>query len=167
MSNTPSTPSTPSTGPTAAAARDLTAAERQAARARRERLHRALVELEEALTAPGTEPDWLERVRDAAAIMHETVVDHVAESEAPDGLLSQITEVSPWLGPRVEHLRGEHDHLVEAADALVRRCEAATVEEADVVDDAGWALLEEVSRHRRRGADLLYDAYALDVSAAD
>jgi hypothetical protein len=97
--------------------------------------------------------------------MSETVLDHVAESEAPDGLLEQITDVAPWLGPRVVQLRAEHDHLVAAADALVQSAAAAS--RPDEVIDAAWALLEAVSRHRRRGADLLYEAYALDVSAGD
>jgi hypothetical protein len=161
-------PNTPTTGPTDAQ-RDVTAAERQAARARRERLHRALVELEETLTGPDTGPSWHARLRAAAERMRETVVDHVAESEAPDGLLAQIAEVSPWLGPRAQHLRSEHDDLVATADTLVRRCAEATdtEEEVDELAELAWDLLEGVSRHRRRGADLLYDAYALDVSAGD
>jgi hypothetical protein len=152
-------------GPTDGRARDVTAADRRAARQRRERLHRALVELEEALTAPTGRDHWLPRVRTALEGMSETVLDHVAESEAPDGLLEQIADVAPWLGPRVVQLRAEHDHLVAAADAMVQA--AASAAAADEVIDAAWALLEAVSRHRRRGADLLYEAYALDVSAGD
>jgi hypothetical protein len=164
---------TPATGPANDAAdpapagpdRAVTDADRRAARERRERLHRALVELEEALTAPTSRDHWLPRVRTALEGMSETVLDHVAESEAPDGLLEQITDVAPWLGPRVVQLRAEHDHLVAAADALVQSAAAAS--RPDEVIDAAWALLEAVSRHRRRGADLLYEAYALDVSAGD
>jgi hypothetical protein len=161
-------PNTPITGQTDAQ-RAVTAAERQAARSRRERLHRALVELEETLTGPDTGPSWHARLREAAGHMRGTVVDHVAESEAPDGLLAQIAEVAPWLGPRAQHLRDEHDDLVAAADALVRRCAEATdaEEDVDALAELAWDLLERVSRHRRRGADLLYDAYALDVSAGD
>jgi hypothetical protein len=161
-------PDTPTTSSTETQ-RDVTAAERQAARSRRERLHRALVELEEALTGPDTGPSWHARLRAAADGMRETVVDHVTESEAPDGLLAQIHEVSPWLGPRVDHLRGEHDDLVATADALAQRCAdaAGTEDEVDELAELAWELLERVSRHRRRGADLLYDAYALDVSAGD
>jgi hypothetical protein len=161
-------PNTPTTGPTDAQ-REVTAAERRAARARRERLHRALVELEETLTGPDTGPSWHARLRAAAAGMRETVVDHVAESEAPDGLLAQIAEVSPWLSPRAQHLRDEHDDLVATADALVQRCIEADDAETnvDALAELAWELLERVSRHRRAGADLLYDAYALDVSAGD
>jgi hypothetical protein len=165
-----STPATdpangPADGPTDGPAHDVTAADRRAARERRERLHRALVELEEALTAPTSRDRWLPRVRTALEGMSETVLDHVAESEAPDGLLEQIADVAPWLGPRVVQLRAEHDHLVAAADALVHRAASASAA-AEVIEEA-WALLEAVSRHRRRGADLLYEAYALDVSAGD
>jgi hypothetical protein len=156
---------TPTSDPTDAENRDVTADEQQAARSRRERLLRALIELEEALTAPANLEGSLPRVRAAVASMRETVLDHVAESEAPDGLLAQISDVSPWLGPRVARLRDEHDDLVASADSLVDA--AATATEADDIAEAAWALLDRVSRHRRQGADLLYDAYALDVSAAD
>jgi hypothetical protein len=157
--------SSPTSDPTGADSHDVSAAERRAARARRERLHHALVELEEALTAPVSREGWLTRVRTAIAGMRETLLDHVAESESPDGLLAQITDVSPWLGPRVGQLRDEHDDLVATADTLVEA--AARASGPDDFADAAWALLERVSRHRRRGADLLYDAYALDVSAGD
>jgi hypothetical protein len=158
--------STPTSGPTDAAGHEVSADERQAARARRERLFHALVALESALTGPSQPHErWLAEVREAVTEMRDTVVDHVAESEAPDGLLAQISEVSPWLGPKVVALRAEHDELVAAAERLVLACAAAT-DPGQVADD-GWALLGQVSRHRSRGADLLYDAYALDVSAGD
>jgi hypothetical protein len=151
--------------PSGSGGHDVTAEERRAAKHRRERLHRALLELEEALTAPTNLEGWLPRVRAAVGDMRETVLDHVTESESPDGLLAQIAEVSPWLGPRVVQLRDEHDDLVAAAETLVEASAAATT--ADDIADSAWELLASVSRHRRRGADLLYDAYALDVSAGD
>jgi hypothetical protein len=156
----------PTTGPTDASGRDVSAQERQAARARREKLFQALVELEQSLTGPSNDHEqWLGRVREAVTKMRDTVIDHVAESEAPDGLLAQISEVSPWLGPRVVQLHAEHDDLVASAERLVQACLAAT--EPDEVADDAWSLLGRVSKHRRRGADLLYDAYALDISAGD
>jgi small-conductance mechanosensitive channel len=144
---------------------DVSAEERRAAHHRREQLHQALIELEQALTAPTSRDRWLRDLAHAARQTRETVLDHVAESEAPEGLLAQIAEVSPWLGPRVTQLRGEHDHLVARCDALMSACTATATPE-DVTDQA-WELLERISRHRQRGADLLYDAYALDVSAGD
>jgi hypothetical protein len=155
----------PTTGPKDVSAREVTAAERHAARDRREQLQRGLLVLEEALTSPASLDGWLPRVTEAIAELRETVIDHVAGSEAPDGLLAQVADVSPWLGPRVEQLRAEHDDLVASADALVEACAEATT--SDDIADAAWALLERVSRHRSRGADLLYDAYALDISAGD
>jgi hypothetical protein len=157
---------TPTTGPDNHTRPAVSAADRRAARARRERLHAGLVELEESLTGPTQRREqWLSAVREALASMRETVVDHVAESEGPDGLLEQISDVAPWLGPRVEQLRSEHDDLVAFADELAARARSAS--EPDEVSDDAWRLLERVSKHRRKGADLLYDAYALDVSAGD
>jgi hypothetical protein len=146
-------------------AHDVSDADRKAARRRRERLHEALIDLEEALTAPTSAESWLPDLRAAVGRMRDTVLDHVAGAEAPDGLLAQVSEVSPWLTPRVTQLRDEHDDLVAGVDDLVAAVERAS--DPDEVSDAAWAVLQQVSRHRQRGADLLYDAYALDLSAGD
>ena len=134
-------------------------------RARRERLRSELMNLEQTLTGPSADTEaWTTQVRGAALAMRETLQDHVEETEAPDGMLAQVARDAPWLEGRLEQLRSEHERLTAAADALVARCEDAEPQE---IRDEAMRLLGQVSRHRQLGTDLLYDAYLVDISAAD
>ena len=48
-------------------------------------------------------------------------------------------------------------------DRLPESGAATDVEDVDEVRDAGLALLGRLSRHRQRGADLIWDAYQTDI----
>jgi hypothetical protein len=138
----------------------------QRARGRREALHGALVDLEEALSRPtGSGERWRSRVRAAIEAMHTTLEAHVRDAEGPDGLLAQIIEEEPVFGPRVAAVKGEHRELLEQSEALVERSREGMP--PDELRSAGLGLLDRVSRHRHRTADLLYDVYELDLSAGD
>jgi hypothetical protein len=155
--------------PTADAARTGTASvDEQAAaevRVRRERLRAELINLEEVLSGPTADAEtWTRHVRTAAEAMRATLRDHVHEAEAPDGLLAQVARDAPWLEGRLQQLRAEHEHLAVAAAALVERCDEG---EPQRIRDDALALLQQVSRHRQLGTDLLYEAYLVDISAAD
>jgi hypothetical protein len=134
-------------------------------RVRRERLRAALIELEEALSAPSADARaWTRQVTVAAESMRATLQDHVEQTEAPDGMLAQVGIDAPWLAGRLQQLRSEHEHLTLAATALVERCDEANPQR---IRDEALALLQQVSRHRQLGTDLLYEAYLVDISAAD
>ena len=137
----------------------------QEVRARREELRVALVDLEDALSRPaGDHEKWIATVHAAVETMLATLRTHVEETEAEGGLLPQLEEDAPWLEGRVDQLRSEHGDLLERAEQLLASCRDGEVE--DLREEA-LALLQAVSRHRHRGTDLLYDAYMVDISAAD
>jgi predicted RNase H-like nuclease (RuvC/YqgF family) len=139
---------------------------REQVQARREDLRAALVDLEDALSGPvGDREHWAERVHGTIEHMHRTLQQHVRDTEAEGGMLAQLEEDAPWLQGRVEQLRREHDELLERTDDLLSRCRG----DADLEDvrERSLALLQTVSRHRHQGTDLLYDAYMVDISAAD
>ena len=137
----------------------------QEVRARREELRVALVDLEDALSRPaGDHEKWIAKVHGAVETMLATLRTHVEETEAEGGLLPQLEEDAPWLEGRVEQLRSEHGDLLERTEQLLASCRDGEVE--DLRDEA-LSLLQAVSRHRHRGTDLLYDAYMVDISAAD
>lgn len=136
------------------------------ARARRLALHAAVVDLEEALTSPaGDGVGWLQTVRVSIDDMDATLRAHVRDAESDEGLLAQISEDSPWLGPRVEQVRRAHGELVERSNALTINCRQTA--DADAIRNEAFQLIARVSRHRHQAADLLYDAYDLDLSAGD
>jgi hypothetical protein len=133
---------------------------------RRGLLHGSLVALEAALSAPITEGQrWCLGMRMALDRLAFTLADHVEETEAPGGLLDEIDHASPWLHARVERLRRDHVDLVARTGEILDRCHAPF--RPDEVREDVLDLLGRLVRHRHEGADLLYDAYELDLSAGD
>ena len=50
-------------------------------------------------------------------------------------------------------------------EATARRC--ADVEQVKDVREEALGLLQAIARHRQRGADLIYEAYSVDIEAGD
>ena len=134
---------------------------------RRGLLHGALVQLEAAVSAPvaGDEARWCRTLHAALDRLAFTLADHVESTEAPDGLLAEIDHDSPWLHARVDRLRRDHVELVRGTGDVLERCHTDFRPEEIREDVIG--LLGQLVRHRHAGADLLYDAYELDLSAGD
>jgi hypothetical protein len=133
-----------------------------AARRRRAELLQSIHAFEQALAVPARDPRWYEHVAGRLAGLRDAVTEHVVVTEGPDGLYNELLEHSPRLCRGVNILIREHAALVAAVDALCTRLEDPSVTVEHV---RGWAsdLLRELSRHRQRGADLVYEAYATDI----
>lgn len=146
--------------------REISAEAAAAYRARREALHTATLELEHELEVLEAEsqPD-VERLRGALDQLLATLREHIAQADAPDGLLADIIEAAPWFGPRAEQLRSEHAELLGTAKQLIDR--AAVSEDAAALLGPARELSQRISEHRHEGTSLLLDAYMLDVPAAD
>lgn len=146
--------------------RGIGAGELEALRERRLRLRTALTDLESALARPTTEPGrWRERVLISLRRLAADLEAHVRDTEAPGGFLEQVLTEAPWLSPRVRELRREHAHLSTEATAAVSTVEGSAG--VATVRSAAEGLARDVERHRHRGAELLLDAYELDLGAAD
>ena len=156
----------------------MTAAERRslddairAARGRRERLRDCMADLERAIAAPapGREKAWREAlvpVLDELAVAFD---HHVAETEESGGLLEQIVTDAPRLAHAVDGLREHHREV--AGDIADLRDGTASPGEG-VADPAALRtavleLLGGLARHRQLGADLVYEAYQVDLGAGD
>jgi hypothetical protein len=142
----------------------------EAAKGQRLSLRRAIAGLEEALAA-SDDPDGvggqdglparlvltLERLQEVFAV-------HVEVTEAPGGLYHEILENSPRLANRVTRFRREH---AEIADGIRRGiAEASTATGPDAVQalrDHAVRLFADLVRHRKRGLDLVYEAYHVDI----
>ena len=107
------------------------------------------------MTVPfaGVSCEQLLAVRDAFA-------EHVAATEGPDGRYAELVEHAPRLAAGVAVLVREHGDMLQAFDRLLRR--ASGMDEAELRVHAG-DVLRDLSRHRQRGADLVYEAYATDI----
>jgi seryl-tRNA synthetase len=140
----------------------------EAARTRREALYEAAVGLEDALTTPvGDGAKW--RLRVAMAVDHAAarIEDHAVQTEAPGGFLEKVLDEEPRLQRRIDQLKVDHERLEKEVDAL--RMAVALVDDDDVADEApdirnrAIELLGQLTRHRQRGADLIYEAYQVDI----
>lgn len=145
----------------------LTPALEAAARRRRE-VREALVSVEEAISSPAVEPGlWQARVRTALADMDEAFEHHVRETEHAGGLYDEMERIAPHLSGKARRLRDEHP-IVRASIAAERaRMEVALPGEAiDGVREELQRLLGRIVRHRQHGADLVWEAYAIDIGEA-
>lgn len=142
----------------------------EAVRVRRETLHEALVGLEDALTTPiGDAAHW--RLRVAMAVDHaaQRLHDHIRQTEAADGFLQRVVHDDPRLACRAERLARDHGPLREAVERLQHTL--ATLADHDVVEHGhevrtqALDLMTALMRHRQRGADLIYEAYQVDIGA--
>ena len=136
-------------------------------RERREALLGAAASVEAALAAPASDPRWRDRLGERLATLHDTLDEHVTAAEADDGILAQVRDEAPRLSNQVDRLAAEHGTITNATERLIDRLEAAptaqVTEEAESVREQAVELLAAIVRHRQLGADLLYEAYNVDV----
>jgi hypothetical protein len=144
----------------------------------RAELRGSMAELEQALAAPapGRGGAWAERVDAALAELAADFREHVAVTEGPDGLHGAVLATAPRLANSVGRLIGEHAVIVGLVDDLLRLAgdtgtgtgtgsdaQADAAAEAGAIRQLGTALLGRLARHRQHGADLIYQAYQVDL----
>jgi hypothetical protein len=122
--------------------------------------------LKQALAArtSGRHDAWAERVDVALVELSADFGEHVAVTEGSDGLHDAVLGTSPRLSNSVHRLVGEHiviKGLVE--DLLARVKPPVAAGEIDAIRERGTALLSRLARHRQHGADLIYEAYQVDL----
>ena len=141
-----------------------------AVRVRRDSFYEALLELEQALGAPAGDDvaAWAHAVRAPVGNLRAVLDAHVAGTEGNEGFFAEVCDHAPHLIPAVERLRSEHDPLLTATAALLTRLDALGSEaEVEQVRDDGIELIGRLLTHRHRGAELVYDAYSIDISTGD
>jgi hypothetical protein len=131
-----------------------------AARRHRAELLHAIHAFEVALAVPARDPRWRERVSERLRTLCDAFGEHVVLTEGPEGLYAELLEHAPRLARGVRHLVREHAALREDIDLLSARVPGADVER---LRRRANHLLHQLGRHRQRGADLVYEAYATDI----
>ncbi|HJW58516.1 MAG TPA: hypothetical protein VJ931_02705 [Actinomycetota bacterium] len=142
----------------------------EAAKGQRLSLRRAIAALEEAL-AITDDPDGIgghdslpARLAPPLERLQEVFAVHVEVTEAPGGLYHEILENAPRLANRVTRFRREHAEITDG----IRRgiAESSTATDPDAVQalrDHSVRLFADLVRHRKRGLDLVYEAYHVDI----
>jgi hypothetical protein len=134
----------------------------EVARRRRAELLQAIHAFERAIAGPGADPGWPALARGRLVGLRDQLAEHVVVTEGPDGLYAGLREDAPRLTRSVAGLVAEHEALLAGIDALIRRL-GEPVCDVDAAREQAGDLLAALSRHRQRGADLVYEAYATDI----
>ena len=140
--------------------------ELDAVRRLRTELRGSMSALEQALAAPapGRGGAWAEQVDVAIRELSAEFREHVAVTEGPDGLHGAVLTTSPRLAGMVRRLVGEHAAIGGLVGDLLTRMRTTVPDDAvDEIRELGTALLGRLARHRQRGADLVYEAYQVDL----
>jgi hypothetical protein len=136
-------------------------------RQRRDAMLRTAAGLEAALATPASDARWPEGVGNALSRLRATLADHVAVTERPDGTLDQVRDRAPRLANQIDRLLGEHVKMTADLERLMDLVDRAPTdrspEETAAIRERALELLTAIGRHRQLGADLLYEAYDVDV----
>ena len=142
------------------------------ARKRRQTLHDAIVQLEMAISSPaaGRVTDWSGQVTKDMVGVRDAFDQHVIVTEKPGGLYEEIMERAPRLAGTVKRLQDEHPAIGESIVKLLARLEAEVDSESWPLDRARddlQRLIGAVVRHRQKGADLVWEAYNVDIGGTE
>jgi len=143
------------------------------ARKRRQTLHDAIVQLEMAISSPaaGRVDDWSGQVTKDMVGVRDAFDQHIIVTEKPGGLYEEIMERAPRLAGTVKRLQDEHPAIESSIAALLGRLEADEVAgdawPLDKARDDLQRLIGAVVRHRQKGADLVWEAYNVDIGGTE
>jgi hypothetical protein len=141
-------------------------------RSREKRLgvRRASADLEEVLARPAAQDPkvWSAQTADCLQLLAEAFQVHARHSEGPEGLLAEILAAAPRLANAVERIKRDHEDILIDLSAL----QAETRGNEDMgriplVREQALGVLQAIAAHRQRGADLIYEAYSVDIEAGD
>jgi chromosome segregation ATPase len=141
----------------------------EAAARRRRELRDALVALEDAVASSVHDSEhWRRRVAERLEALREAFAEHVAETEAIGGLYDEMEEIAPHVQGKARRLREEHPPLSSAIADAAARFDAPFAEttDLDALRDDLQRLMGRFIRHRQHGADLVWEAYQLDIGGA-
>ena len=143
------------------------------ARKRRQTLHDAIVQLEMAISSPaaGRMDDWRGQVTKDMVGVRDAFDQHIIVTEKPGGLYEEIMERAPRLAGTVKRLQDEHPTIEASIAKLLARLEAGEVNNdtwpLDRARDDLQRLIGAVVRHRQKGADLVWEAYNVDIGGTE
>ena len=145
----------------------------QEAAKRRRTLHEAFVGLEVAISSPaaGRIPDWTMLVTKEITGVRDAWDQHVDTTEKPGGLYEEIVSMSPRLSGTIDRLRDEHPEITHAVGEMLARLEQVEIGglpwPLDDARDDLQRLIGKLIRHRQKGADLVWEAYNLDIGGPE
>ena len=125
-------------------------------------------EVERSLARPaiGREREWSENLGNQLRKLSSALEQHVVTTEGPEGLLTQIVDVAPRLKHRVDIALDDHTQLRRQLGATLASLSTERWR-VDELREQVTHLLGDLTRHRQLGADLVYEAYSVDIEGGD
>ena len=111
---------------------------------------------------------WIVAMNVALEGLADAWHEHVTFTEGPDGLFEELLGEAVEVAPEIDRLRRDHEVVLAnmaRARELLAQPGAGPDDTRILVSLTGIA--KQVDQHRRRGGDLLYRVYSVDVSAGD
>jgi hypothetical protein len=134
-------------------------------RRRRAELSESMQAVGQALAAPFADDvaGWAGRVGAAVAELSGDFREHLAITEGPEGLYRELeVQAARLIGP-IRLLTREHADIGRRIEELLAGVDADALTQVDGVRRSGTDLLVALRSHRRRGADLVFEAYEIDI----
>jgi Ala-tRNA(Pro) deacylase len=129
----------------------------------REQLGRSLAATRKAAEAViNSESSWQDRLQRTLVRLVMAAGAHIGDSEGPGGLLVEIETKAPRLWHEADGLRGEHAELLEACfDVLTALRDGTST--SNLIRKEVLELVGRFEAHRHRAADLVYEAFGVDI----
>jgi hypothetical protein len=130
----------------------------------RSQLGQAMQRVELAAAAPAARESWIPELAAHLRQLDSAFDSHIRDVQAPLGLLDRILDQAPRLQRSVEASKADHaavSEVIKHAVSLVGTEDAA--DRVEEVREATMTALLALARHRQKGADLIYDAYDVDI----
>ena len=137
---------------------------------RRDEFYEGMLALERAMAEPAGDDAiaWAANTAAAVEAMRHVLDDHIQETEAPGSFYDDVIEHSPHLVNAAHRLQAEHPPLAASVNALALELKTVTDDESvEITRQAAVELIKALLLHRHRGAELVYDAYNVDVAPGD
>lgn len=134
-------------------------------RRRRSELKAAMVAFEEAVSTAWDDPGvWVGDVAERLDQLNLAFRHHVTIHEGAESFHAEVLRLQPHLSSKVASLQRDHRRLEQALGALADAArEPMSQPLAEDVQRRSRDLLHNLTRHRRRGADLVWEAFNTDL----
>ena len=122
-----------------------------------------------AAPAPGREREWSDAVYRALSLLRSSLGEATERGESAGGLIAGLKSEGKYYH-RVTQLQQEFDEMVRRCDATIEHLqsqgETEAIDYSDIRQRITW-LLTSLKHHQAREADLVFEAYGLDVGVGE
>lgn len=129
----------------------------------RTQLGDAMHRVEEAAAAPAARESWAADLAERLRALEAAFDEHIVEAQSPTGILNQVVDQAPRLQNATERLKREDDRIAKSIEEIIEVAANGVTDVTIDLRDSVMELLVDLAKHRQQGADLLYEAYAVDI----